>query len=372
MANIKAHALTGYWAMPFRPFFSMAAAYGCVALIIWVAVFRGLLALPVDLNWHIQEMVYGFAAAVVVGFLLTAAQTWTQVQTIKGKPLMLFAAVWLTARLCSISFPMVSMIADTLFLVAASLILGRMVLIAKSTRNGFFVPLLWGLAGMRVHQYLNPDIQLWWIAVLIVIQFVLIIGGRVIPFFTARGLQLPQAAAHPFIEHGSSIISVLFIGSWLWGDATLVRVMAAMVALVHLARWTRWQRLAIYKVPLLWSLHLSYLAIVLGFAALALGMPRSGALHLITVGGIAGMILAMMSRVTLGHTGRPLQVGNAVALSFVAIALAWVTRAVAAVAGSAYAALLWSSLVLWCIAFVIFLIHYLPILRAPRVDGRPG
>lgn len=365
-------------AMPFRLLFSGAALYSCVTLFVWVASWTGVINLGLPITWHIQEIVYGFAMAVVVGFLLTAAQTWTQVPTIKGWPLIGLVSLWLLGRLTSITFIGVSALFDTLFIGISALVLLRMILIAKNWRNLIFVILLLMVALLRLTSALTDNLGLWVAAVWFVLQFVMVVGGRVIPFFTARALSTAQAKPTQLIEYMAVVASILFIAiyvaihalhyqpSFYWLQAA-----AALVATIHLIRWARWQQLAIYKVPLLWSLHLSYLCMIIGFMLLAIGLPQSAAIHMLAVGGIGGMILAMMSRVSLGHTGRPLAVGKLVSVSFALILLGALVRASASTIPAYTMHLLIAALTLWCTAYLIFLLNYLPILLGPRTDGRP-
>ncbi len=364
--------MANWFAMPFRPFFALAAIYGCVALVIWTLSIMGAPLLTVSVFWHVQEMLYGFALAVVVGFLLTAAQTWTQVPTVKGASLAALVGLWILARALSPVHPMLSAIADILFLTGSALCLLRMLIIAKNWRNLVFVPLLLALAAVRWASAESVSISMWVLALFIIIQFVMIVGGRVIPFFTARKLAVNQAQPVKALEYLIALSSVCFIAAWLQGRPDIIQITAAVVAVAHLIRFSRWQQKAIYREPLLWSLHVSYLLMILGFATLAAGLSQSAAIHLVAVGGIGSMILAMMSRVSLGHTGRPLTVTRWVSLSFSFIAIAAILRALASLVTSMYIPLLWAALAFWCLAYVIFLIHYLPILGAKRIDMRSG
>ena len=373
------HLSHGLWTMPFRPFFLSAAIYGCISLIIWTSSLSGNLTIMVSTQWHIQEMIYGFSVAVVIGFLLTAAQTWTQIPTLKGWPLIGIYFLWFSARCLSITLPSTAAILDALFLFISSATLLRMVLISRNWRNFIFVPLLILLVIFRIlfnfsHSFNTTQ---WTIAVWIIIQFIMIVAGRVIPLFTALGLNIHKIKSIPLVERSALIANLAFACLW-WFDSTAERasvtgflqIGALIITIIHFIRWLLWKPYLTVRVPLLWSLHLSYLIIIFGFAAIAMGVSNSSALHLITIGGIGSMILAMMARVSLGHTGRLLKVNSIISWAFSSILLAALVRASVIVWPHAYMTILWVSLTLWCLAFLIFLAQFVPILIKPRKDGK--
>jgi uncharacterized protein involved in response to NO len=217
---------------------------------------------------------------------------------------------------------------------------------------------------------------LWMLAALVVI-----VGGRVVPLFTANRLRLTIVPLPVWFE-SLAIGSVVLVGlAWaalpaLPGGGVL-QLLCLATGLIHLYRLAHWQGWKTRDVPLLWSMHLSYLCIPLALLGLALvgADPIAGKnmMHLLAVGAVGGMILAMMSRVSLGHTGRPLEVPAYLAWAFAAMIAAAVIRALLPWLAPAMTALAWRfSSVLWIFAFSCFLCRYLPILTRPRADGRPG
>lgn len=383
------------WRQAFRPFFLGGSLLSVLALGLWLSVLSG--HLPGfqphggALWWHAHEMLFGFTSAIIAGFLLTAVQNWTGLPGLRGRGLAAVFGLWLAARLgLLLSVLPTTLVAalDLAFLPTVALVLGRDVIRVKLWRNLIFLPLLAALtlANALMHAAVLAD----WPAgqrlgahgaVLLVVAVITVLGGRVIPFFTSRGLARPDVAPIPALEWltlGSTLLIALLA---LTGLTTVLPLLTAVAcfaaALGHGARQLRWQPFATRGVPLLWSLHAAYATLAPGFLLLGLAqfglLAASTALHVFTVGAIGGLILAMMARVSLGHTGRPLTPPRALAWAFGLMSAAVLLRVAAPLLGvsSLWAGLGLSALA-WLLAYGLFLRHFGPWLASPRVDGRLG
>ena len=335
--------------------------------------------------WHGHEMIFGFAAPAIVGFLLTAAQNWTGVPTLSGKPLAILFGVWLLGRLLMwfsqvVDIRLIAAV-DIAFLVLSAIALAIPLVVAKNWRNLIFVAILLMLAGANGMSYLWAELgqrllvsQSLLGAVFWVVTVVAIMGGRVIPFFTAKRLSISQRLPFAGIESVSlgALIVIAFI--YTLGLAPLLPPFvlgglfgAATVA--HAIRLSRWQGHLSLGVPLLWSLHLAYGFLVLGLAMMTLHtldlvVSITAAFHLLTMGGIGLLVLAMMTRVSLGHTGRPLKVDRWVIFAYISVALSALVR----VGGPMVFPMAWvptlyaASAVFWATGFMAFTIKYAPVL----------
>ena len=338
-------------------------------------------------------MLFGFGSAIVVGFLLTAVGSWTGVRGLRGKRLGLLAACWLLGRLL-LAFgsslpPWILLCGDLSFLVFAALAMAYPVIKVKQWRNLMFAPMLLVLAllngashwGVLSHQ---PDLALQSLhgAIMLIVLIITVVGGRVIPFFTAAATGYARRPPLKWLEVLATgtiivLVALAFIG-FSRVPATFLAALCTTAALFNGWRFLRWGIQASWGVPLLWSLHLSYAFIPLGLLALALYSTGflgsiSIALHCFTVGAMGGMILAMISRVTLGHTGRQLTPPKMIVLAFIFILAGATLRVVIPALLPQYTQ--WGiSLagVMWVLAYGIFCVCYSPMLLAPRVDGQPG
>ena len=389
----KALSIPPVWRLAFRPFFLAGSLFALVAVPLWLLAFFG--ALP-DwqptggwLAWHRHEMLFGFAVAIIAGFLLTAVQTWTGQPSLSGTPLIVLAALWLAARLGWLfNLPLVVLIPlELLFLVGLAAQMARLLWAVRQKRNYPIVAvlsllaivdavMLTGLAqGSDALQRQGVLAGLWLVAALMGL-----IGGRVIPFFTQRGLgRVEQVKAWPWLENvllvGSMLIAILHAAGLALLPQPLVGVLFLAVGLGHLVRLVRWYDGGIWKVPLLWSLHLAMLWLVVAMFGLALwhfGLLASSspALHALTVGAMGGLILAMIARVTLGHTGRALQLPAGMAAGFVLFNLGSLARVFLSTQWPLQG--LWLAAVCWALAFAVYAWHYTPMLVSARVDGHPG
>ena len=343
--------------------------------------------------WHGHEMLFGFGASIVVGFLLTAVQTWTGVMGLRGRPLLFLALAWLLGRLLlafGAGLPLwVVMAGDLLFLILATIAMAYPVFKAKQRQNMIFVPILAILAllngfshwGVVTNQPEVAQLSLHG-AIMMFVLIIAILGGRVIPFFTANGAGVEKKPPIKWLEIVSIasimlLVAIAFIG-FNKAPKNLTLTVSSIAAIANGWRFLRWNGQHCAKIPLLWSLHLSYAFIPLGFIVLALyaagyTASLSAALHCFTAGAMGGMILAMISRVTLGHTGRPLQPPKLMSVGYIAIIVGAILRVIFPgwfPEGSSWAIGFAGGL--WILGYGIYVFYYGPMLVAARVDGRPG
>ncbi|MCY1256097.1 short-chain dehydrogenase [Pseudomonas jessenii] len=375
------------FSLGFRPFFLAGAGFAAIAVAVWALWLYGRLpgAQPMGgmLAWHRHEMPFGFTAAIIAGFLLTAVPNWTGRPGLNGWPLIGLVLVWLIARLAWL-MPMPAILLLALqvpFLPLLACVLGRD-LIAAGKRENYpvllMVTLLAGCQALTLLGIFNEDVNLQRHGVLAALWLVgalmSVIGGRVIPFFIQRGLNRPATpAAHPLPGKVLLISAMLAAVSFAAGlnDAPRVwlALLFALISGLHLLRLWRWHDRGLWRVPLLWSLYLAYTWLAVATLAMALWhlgwMPQQSlATHSLAVGGIGGLVLAMIARVSLGHTGRLLQPSKAIVAGFTLLLLAGVSR-VLLVPYSGWG--LGMSALLWCMAFGLFLSRYTGILFKSRV-----
>ena len=364
--------------MPFRPMFLCVAAFASLAIPLWaLQLLQGIPAPGVTLQWHIHEMLFGFAGATVVGFVLTAGQTWTGERSPNGRGLQLLVGMWLLARVAwLLNQPALGGIADALFFATAALFIGRMTIATRNWRNVFFAPLLLMLAALSGYypaalEGSHPTLarELLDITLFLILHVVLVVGGRVIPFFTDRALQRAPTRRYLMLDGGALVASILYIGVMVTTDNRgLEQAVALLVAASNMLRWLSWKSWQTRGVPLLWSLHLAYLAIVLGFLMLGVDAPRSAAIHMLAIGGFGLMILSMISRVSLGHSGLPLQLPAGMLFAFGALLVSLIARLCASLVPEYYSLALTCAALAWSVAYLLFLYCYIPILSG---NSRP-
>ncbi|TFH87700.1 NnrS family protein [Billgrantia azerbaijanica] len=383
--------------LAFRPFFLLAALFSVLAMVVWFAFWHGDILLRPHgglVWWHQHEMLFGFAMAVVAGFLLTAVQNWTGLPSLKGGPLLALVGTWLAARLL-MAFPLglpawLLALVDLLFLPVVGVVMARLVIAARRWRNLIFLPALalLTLANLAMHLgVMNGDAELIrqaaYLAVLLVTLLMTVVGGRVIAMFTANRLGRPRKAPIPALEYASlgSVLAVVLaqllalLGVALPGP--LLAGLLGLAAMANAVRLARWDGLASWREPLLWGLHASYAFIPVGLAMWALaalgGLRTELAVHALTIGGMGTMMLAMMARVALGHTGRQIRTlpGIGVALGLM-VAAAIVRSPVLALFPQITHWTYNLSILFWCLAYLVFLFHYSAPLLSPRLDGKDG
>ena len=373
----------------FRPFYLAAALLACLSVPVWVAVFLGhaRLDLPISpLLWHAHEMLFGFAAGVIVGFLLTAVKAWTGLPTPRGALLGALALLWLAARLAAVTAPyVVYAVLDVALLPLVAGILLRVLLKSGNKRNiplisilvlMSFANLAFHLAAMGVID-MSPLSPLYaGLALIVMIECVM--TGRVVPMFTKSVTPGLVITVSRRFELGTLAVTALALALWVFAPAgpwTLVACVLAAVA--HAVRLWKWHPLVTRKRPILWILHASYAWIAVGFALLAMAqmgwVAASAAVHAFAVGTTGGLIIGMMTRTARGHTGRPLQASRAEVLAYALVMGAAVLRVLLPIAVPQwYGMALAFAAAAWCVAFAIYLVIYTPWLAQTRLDGKDG
>ena len=361
------------FAIGFRPFYLLAGAYAALAVPLWALQFLGWLP-GADPLWHAHEMLFGYAFAVIAGFLLTAVRAWTGVPTPAGAALAAIAALWLGARLLALYSLPAAGLADAVFAIALAWGIGRP-LVASRNRNWFFILLVLALGAASTafqalpHAALTAGLDL-------VLLVMAIIGGRVIPGFTNNAIPGAGARRNALLENACIYSIVLLLITDVLGLRFSAEVALAAAAL-HAARLSLWAPLKTRTKTILWILHASYAWIVVhlalrGCAGFGLA-PEALATHALTVGAIGGLTLGMMTRTARGHTARPLTAGNAEIAAYLLVHAAAAIRVFCPLLlPSAYPLAILLSALLWSAAFAVFVVVYLPILTRPRLDGQPG
>ncbi|GAB4236128.1 MAG: NnrS family protein [Kiloniellaceae bacterium] len=366
----------------FRPFFLAAGLWGLAALPLWLLMFQGAVELPsvfAPMAWHAHEMIFGVAGAVVAGFLLTAIPNWTGRLPLQGLPLALLFALWLLGRLAmAVSGAIGGLTAaglDLAFLVALLAVALREILAGRNWRN---LPLMAAL-GLLIAANLMTHLEATELAstgalgkrlgIAVLVLLVCLIGGRIIPSFTRNWLAKRDATALPApfgtFDKVSLLTTAAALVAWVaLPEQAAVGALLLLAGFLHLLRLGRWQPFQTLSEPLVWSLHLGFLWVPLGLLLLGLALvlpawlPATAGLHALTAGAIGGMTLAVMTRATLGHSGRALTADGVTAVIYLAVAAAALLRVAAAVLPSAYVELLWGSGLAWSLAFGLFVIVY--------------
>jgi uncharacterized protein involved in response to NO len=375
------------WRLGFRPFYLLAAVLAGIAVPVWVAQYLGWIAWPrVGLAWHMHEMVFGMAAAVIVGFLLTAVRAWTGRWTPRAGHLAALAAVWIAGRIALLAAPpLVAALVDMVFLPLAAWPMFQLLRRADNRRNQF-LPLLLLLLALANGFY--HAAVLGWImlapttpveaAILIIVLIESVIGGRVIPMFTRNGAPGSTPLVDPRRDRIALGLTVATVAGWMLPLPSAVFAGIAIAAgCASMLRLAGWQPQRTLGVPLLWILHLSYAWISVGFFLLALAaldfVTPSAAFHALAVGSMAGLIIGMMTRTALGHTGRALKAGAAETAMYWLIQLGALARVFAAVGpAAAREASLVAAALAWLLAFGLYVIVYGPFLWQARIDGKEG
>jgi uncharacterized protein involved in response to NO len=374
----------------FRPFYFGAALFAVAAMLLWQRIFTGQLA-PASglapLLWHAHEMLFGFVAAVIVGFLLTAGKAWTGLPTPRGAHLGVLFALWASARIAALVAPYpVFFFLDVVFLPLVAALFIDLLARANNRRNMAIGAVLALLAAANLAFHLgasgaldlDPQRALY-AALALVIVLETIIAGRVIPAFTMNatpGLKLRDARRR---DIAAIALTALGLACWAFDGphripAALLLAAAALLQAQRLVSWAPWRT---WRRPILWILHLSYAWIPVGLALLAaerMGwLAASMGVHALAVGAVGGMIIGMLTRTARGHTGRALKVSPVEVGAYLLLAVAAFVRVFVPFAWPAlYSTALLLAGGLWVAAFTIYLVRYTPWLMTTRADGQDG
>src|SRR5262245_43057689 len=380
----------------FRPFFLLAGLYAVLVIPIWLYFFAHRAvpfgALPA-MYWHSHELLYGFVVAAISGFMLTAVPSWTGTRGFGGAPLIALVGLWLLGRLAMATVGQVpffiTALAELLFLPALAALLIPP-LLRSQTRN---TPLLIVLAALWLSDFAfvlalgSGDSALAEHAIRLTINLALllvtVIGGRIVPAFTANALrmrgQTTELVTRPWVEKvviGAMVANVLV--DLLLPNGRLSGVLAAFAAVAQAVRLSGWRSFRTIPEPIVWILHAGYAWLPIGFALKASWLLTGAAWalkwqHAFTMGVLATMILAVMTRAALGHTGGPLGGAGAVEVAYVVLTLGVLVRVFGVViAPASYLLTVSIAGLAWLLCFLIYVIVYVPILAGPRADGKPG
>jgi uncharacterized protein involved in response to NO len=373
----------------FRPFFFGGAVWAACALALWLCALAGEVTLPTafdPLAWHRHEMLFGFVGAIISGFLLTAVPNWTGRLPIAGKPLAALFGLWIAARLAVLFSASVgagtAALLDVGFFVVLAMLAAREVLESKN-RNLPIVGmvLLFGFADALDHAsaagVIGADLG-WQFAIALVVVLISLIGGRITPSFTRNWLTkqgvtrgLPKQPGR--FDLVVIAVTALALLAWITAPpgpiAGGLLVVAALLQAARLARWSGWRTVS---DPLVLILHVGYSWVAIGLFLLGLtsagfDVPRSASVHALTAGAMTTMILAVMTRATLGHTGRELKANAPTVVLYLLVTAGAITRVAASLGLGNYTIAVDVAGSLWAAALILFLIAYGPMLWRPRV-----
>jgi uncharacterized protein involved in response to NO len=387
----RSHAGPALFSAGFRPFFLCAAAWAALAIPLWLLTFAGAIEVPSVLaptTWHVHEMIFGYAAATVAGFLLTAIPNWTGRLPLQGGPLVGLVLLWFIGRIAVLASARVggagvAAAADLAFPAVFLAVVAREIVVGRNWRN---LPMVGALALLLVGNCLvHAEALGGWataaagnrLGIATLLMLITLIGGRIVPSFTRNWLvkALPGAtlpASFDMFDRIVMALTALALALWVvWpdGPATAPAELAAGVALA--ARLGRWRGGGTWREPLVLVLHLGYGWLALGFILLGASestawLPPTAALHALTAGAVGTMTLAVMTRATLGHTGRALTASRGTVAIYVLVTIAALLRLLAPLGGSEYLALLGLAGLAWSGAFGLFVVLYGPALMRPR------
>jgi uncharacterized protein involved in response to NO len=380
----------------FRPFFLLAGVYAALVIPVWMAFFSGHGAPPGALPamyWHAHEMLYGFVGAAIAGFLLTAVPSWTGQRGFAGAPLVLAVAAWLAGRIvmaCADALPpWLVAVGELVMLPVLAALLAPPLLRTRNRNLAMLVVIavLWLIDAAFVYALARRDVLLagraLTLAIDVVLVLVTVIGGRIVPAFTANALRRRGAAveirSRTWLEVTviAAMIAIVVVDLVAPGGAWSAAI-AAVAAAAQALRLAGWRSFKARGESILWILHVGYAWLPVGLALKAIYLFGDAAWaakwqHALTAGVFGTMILAVMTRASLGHTGRPLVVAPPVTLAYLLLTACVAVRVFGgALFPAYYLPVMYAAAALWTLAFLLYLVVYAPILTGPRLDGKPG
>jgi uncharacterized protein involved in response to NO len=386
--QIRAYRGPAVLSYGFRPFFLGGAAWAAITVALWLPMLTGHLALPTafsPIEWHAHELIYGYVPAVVAGFLLTAVPNWTGRLPVVGSRLLALFLVWLAGRLAVLVSAVLGLrwvaAIDLSFLAVLGVVIAREIIAGKDRRNlkvlVMVALLATGNAVFHLEAWLGRASGFGTrIGIAATILLIMLIGGRIIPSFTRNWLVKRAAGRLPLpfgrFDIAAMVMSGLALATWIGlPDHRVTAGFSAVAALLNAWRLGRWAGERTAAEPLVLILHVAFAFVPLGFALVALGIVRpdvvapTGALHAWTAGAIGLMTLAVMTRASLGHTGRPLAATRPIQAVYLAAILAAMARIVAAFS-VLRDPMLHLSATTWVLAFLGFVVIYAPLLLRAR------
>jgi len=373
---------------PFRIFFLSMTVLAIAAIPLWVMQVNGVISLPLampGLFWHQHEMLFGFLSAAIAGFLLTAVCVWTQTERTHGFRLVLLWGVWLAGRLllatgAELPYWLVQGV-NLAFLPLVMVDAGWRIWHARQKRQLMIMVVLGLLWLMQIGFVTRLEMAFSYGALIMAMALISIIGGRITPAFSTgwlrqRGLDSTAVKTVPALDMATVFSLILLMASLVTGWQTVTGVLALLSGVLMLVRLAGWKGWLVRQEPLLWILHLSILWVPVSLFLLAgtlfAGWPSNAWSHAAGTGAVACLILGVIARVALGHSGRPLVLPKGMVLAFLAIHLAALIRVLTAFEFIPWHPGIGSSTLLWLFAFGVFLYRYTGILASPRPDGREG
>jgi uncharacterized protein involved in response to NO len=378
-----------FLSLGFRPFFLFAGIWAALGLPLSILLIEGFVPSsgPIDvIAWHRHEMLFGFFAATITGFILTAIPNWTGRLPVSGMPLLCLALLWVAGRIAVSSVALLGLttvaVVDIAFLFAVVILVLREIAAGKNWRN---LPIALAIcllvianalqhaeiAGLVTNDAIAGGIGTR-LAIATIVLLIALVGGRIVPSFTrnwiAKNNAGPMPAGFTGTDKATLVLTVLALALWIALPETfLTGIGAALAAIANLIRLIRWRGHATLGEPIVWVLHLGYLWLVVGFgliavSALTQALAMTAAVHGLTVGAIGTMALAVMSRATLGHTGRALKAGPLLTIAYLLVSCAAIARILSAVSEQAGSLLLHGAAGCWSLAFLLFVIVCGPML----------
>jgi uncharacterized protein involved in response to NO len=382
------------FAYGFRSQFFLAGMAAVMLVPMWALSF--IAGMPLGTGWpptlwHAHEMLFGFIACAIAGFMLTAVPSWTGQKGFAGRPLMVLAAMWVLARILIATsrawYPILPALVDLAFLPTLAVFV-MIPLLRSHNRNTPLLAVLgvfWmtdvafyvGLLGHNAPLALKALI----VGIDITLLLVTVIGGRIVPAFTTSALRAQGHATNLKSRTALTLLSVLamvsvIVGDIIWPDSRVAGGIAVCAAVIQILRLAQWRTLLTLRQPIVWILHLAYVWLPVGLALKAAALLGGYAiaafwLHALTMGALTTMIVAVMTRASLGHTGRPLRVHPLTTLAYALLIAAAVIRVFGlSVPGMSYPMVIAAAATFWTASFVLFIGVYGPILWGPRVDGK--
>lgn len=343
--------------------------------------------------WHAHEMLFGFIACAMAGFMLTAVPSWTGQKGFAGPPLMGLAAVWIAARVLIATsaawHPIVPALVDLAFLPMLALLV-MIPLLRSRNRNTPLLAVLgafWLTDVVFYFGLLRHDTPLALKAVIVGIDIALllvtVIGGRIVPAFTTSALRAQGLDTVLQSRAALTLLSILamvgvIVGDIFWPNSRIAGWIAGSAAVLQAMRLAQWRTLLTLRQPIVWILHLAYVWLPVGLALKAAALLGGYAiaafwLHALTIGALTTMIVAVMTRASLGHTGRPLRVHPLITPAYALLIAATAIRVFGLLLpGMSYPMVIAAAATLWTASFLLFIGVYSPILWGPRADGKPG
>jgi uncharacterized protein involved in response to NO len=397
MIDTAKPATSSLLAYPFRSFFLLTGVYSAVTVLAWIGFIFGGWELAIGwspTHWHSHEMIYGVVPAAIAGFVLTAVTNWTNSSPLKGLPLLMLILLWVAGRIAfwSMAWLPASLVTaiDLAFLPVLATYLGIILIRHNNKRNLVLVAIIALLAFGNLLMHIGfiggtvNTIRLGQsLGLNLVLLMMIVIAGRITPLFTINWLKnnggnFDAVKRNPWIDRFAIIsVAALMVLDFFSGATVAVGILALAAGLsnaLRLALWSGWRAV---REPMIWILHIAYLWIVIalffrGFSVFFQFIPDTLWQHAVGVGAIATLILGVMTRVSLGHTGRPMKLPRFGLIIYLAIIFSSILRIFAAAQLMDYRLGVTLAALSWMLAFMLFVVLYWPILNSPRLDGRPG